>query len=53
MRMQGAAHLHSYLALLSNPRYQSVVETNGLVTLEDPAYLHKAIENAVDEIVAK
>jgi hypothetical protein len=51
--MQGAEHLHDYLELLSSPRYQSVVESHGLVMLEDPTYLHETIENAVAEIIAK
>jgi len=53
MRMKGAEHLNGYLALLSDSRYQSVVRSHGLVTIEDPTYLREAVEDAVAEIFSK
>jgi hypothetical protein len=53
MRIKGANHLHDYLAFLADPRYQAVIESHGLVMVEDSDYLREAIENAVTEIFAK
>jgi hypothetical protein len=53
MRMKGAGHLHDYLAFLTDPRYQAVIESHGLIMLEDSDYLREAIEDAVAEIFAR
>jgi hypothetical protein len=53
MRMEGANHLHDYLAFLADPRYQAVIESHGLAMVEDSDYLREAVEKAVAEIFAR
>jgi hypothetical protein len=53
MYMKGEGHLHDYLAFLRNPRYRAVIESHGLVMVEDSGYLREVVENAVAEIFAK
>ena len=53
MRMKGRGHLNDYLAFLADPRYRAVIDSHGLVMVEDSEYLRKTIEKAVAEIFAK
>lgn len=53
MRLKSGDHLDDYLAFLRDPRYQAVIESHGLVMVDDSDYLREAVEKAVAEMFAK